>query len=104
MNVRVAKEEIALLMPTSLASYAEEPRLSSQQTSPSFTSRLAAALAWVADLPRRRSVLAELNDLSDHELSDIGLNRSELNRVFDPEFAAQRARNRTTGLGRTQVA
>lgn len=103
MNARVAKEEIALLMPTTLSHYADEPRLTPESDKPTLMSTLASAVRWVADLPRRRAVLAELNELSDHELADIGLNRSELNRVFDPAFAAQRARSRGT-VGRALLA
>jgi uncharacterized protein YjiS (DUF1127 family) len=103
MNARVAKEEIALLMPTTLSHYADEPRFGQQDNEPSLMHRLSAAVAWIADLPRRRSVIAELNELSDHELADIGLNRSELNRVFDPEFAANRTRTRGA-FGRAMAA
>jgi len=28
--------------------------------------------------------------MSEHELSDIGLSRGDLNRVFDPNFASER--------------
>ncbi len=95
MNARVAKEEIALLMPTTLSRYADEPRMDTEAMSPNLMSRLVGVLSWIADLPRRRSVIAELNALSDHELADIGLIRSELSRVFDPEFAAQRSASRS---------
>ena len=44
-------------------------------------------------MPRRRAVLDELSMLSDHELADIGLSRVDLGRVFDPSFAAERARS-----------
>lgn len=101
MNARVAKEEIALLMPTSLSNYADEPRLSDAEAANGVFAAVMHAVRWLADLPRRRAVLAELNELSEHELADIGLNRSELTRVFDPEFAAQRARTRNT-MGRVQ--
>ena len=99
MNARVAKEEIALMMPSSLSHYADEPRLSDTIASNGVFAAVLRAVHWLADLPRRRTVLAELNELSEHELADIGLNRSELTRVFDPEFAAQRARSRST-MGR----
>lgn len=92
MNARVAKEEIALLMPSSLSHYTDEPRLSDAAAPSGVFGVVLRAVNWLADLPRRRSVLAELNELSEHELADIGLNRTELTRVFDPEFAAQRAR------------
>lgn len=103
MNVRVAKEEIALLMPTTLSHYADEPRMMPESTKPGLMARLSSVLSWIAEFPRRQAVLAELNDLSDHELADIGLNRSELNRVFDPEFAAARVRNRGV-ISRTILA
>lgn len=90
MNARLAKEDIALLLPTNLSNVADEPRFGSD--APSLAGRIGQLFSWIAELPRRRSVLAELNELSDHELADIGLNRSELPRVFDPEFAARRAR------------
>jgi uncharacterized protein YjiS (DUF1127 family) len=99
MNARVAKEEIALLMPSSLSHYADEPRLADAAASNGVFAAVLHAVRWLADMPRRRAVLAELNELSEHELADIGLNRSELNRVFDPHFAAQRARSRIT-MGR----
>jgi uncharacterized protein YjiS (DUF1127 family) len=102
MNARVAKEEIALMMPTSLSHYADEPRVTESEASNGIFAAVMNGVRWLADLPRRRAVLAELNELSDHELADIGLNRSELGRVFDPEFAAQRARSRNS-FGRVQV-
>ena len=103
MNARVAKEEMALLMPTSLSHYADEPRFSAETSPSTLFSKLAAVVAWIIDLPRRRAVLAELNELSDHELADIGLNRAELNRVFDPEFAASRVNTRAS-IGSTVLA
>jgi uncharacterized protein YjiS (DUF1127 family) len=48
--------------------------------------RIAGFLHMLADLPRRQAVLFELSALSDHELSDIGLVRTDLSRVFDPAF------------------
>lgn len=102
MYARVAKEEIALLMPSSLSHYADEPRMMPERTTPTIATRIGAALRWVAEMPRRRAVLSELCELSDHELADIGLNRAELHRVFDPDFAAQRTRSRT--MGRALIA
>lgn len=58
--------------------------------------RVAGAITWLAGLPRRRSVLAELSNLSEHELADIGLTRGELGRVFDADFAAERATYRAS--------
>jgi uncharacterized protein YjiS (DUF1127 family) len=51
-------------------------------------------LAWLRQWRQRRQVMAELALMSDHELSDIGLSRADLSRVFDPAFAADHARGR----------
>ena len=47
--------------------------------------------AGIAALPQRRAVISELNTLTDRELADIGLHRSDLKRVFDPRFQSGRA-------------
>ncbi len=51
---------------------------------------LAGFAHFVADLPRRRGVLDELNMLSEHELNDIGLTRGDIGHVFDADFMALR--------------
>jgi uncharacterized protein YjiS (DUF1127 family) len=56
-----------------------------------WVARLVAALA---EWRQRRVVMHELAMMSDRELSDIGLTRSDLGRVFDPAFAAEHARGR----------
>ena len=55
---------------------------------------LAAVMARFVAWRRRREVMAEMAMMSDRELADIGLARSELPRVFDPAFAADRVRGR----------
>ena len=92
MNMRVAKEEMALMMPASLSNYSTTLPFQQDDTSSrrSLGEIVGAVVRWVAELPRRRAMLDELASLSDHELSDIGLNRADLPRVFDPAFAAQR--------------
>ncbi len=59
--------------------------------------RIMAAVQWLAELPKRRAVLDELGRLSEHELADIGLTRSDLPRVFDPAFVAGRNFARRAG-------
>jgi uncharacterized protein YjiS (DUF1127 family) len=50
--------------------------------------------AKVVDWQRRRAVMREMAMMTERELADIGLTRSDLPRVFDPVFAADRARAR----------
>jgi uncharacterized protein YjiS (DUF1127 family) len=38
------------------------------------------------EFPERRATFERLRALSDRELADIGLSRSDLARVFDPDF------------------
>lgn len=59
-----------------------------------FVQLLKRAVAAVAEWRRRQAVLQEMQLLTERELNDIGLTRSDLPRVFDPAFAADRARGR----------
>jgi uncharacterized protein YjiS (DUF1127 family) len=54
--------------------------------------RFARAVKWVRELPHRNAVRAELSALSDRDLADIGLSRSEIPMVFNRSFANARAR------------
>lgn len=94
MNAPLSKEQIALLMPASLTyrmpavegtdGTVAEPR-------PTVLDRVRGLFAGIAALPQRRAVISELNTLTDRELADIGLHRSDLKRVFDPRFQSGRA-------------
>ncbi len=97
MTARVAKEEIAILMPTRLTHYFTDdtqnlPEGASETGEMSVFARVAAAVAALRErLAARRArsaAVTELARLSDHELSDIGLVRSDLLRVNDPGFVA----------------
>lgn len=57
-------------------------------------SRLAAFAAalgrTLAEYPTRRRAYDELQAMTDRELADIGLTRYDVNRVFDPDFVADK--------------
>jgi uncharacterized protein YjiS (DUF1127 family) len=92
MNAPLTKEQIALLMSDTLSYRAPGVEGGLSVFRPSLFARLRAAVAHLASLPRRRAVMDELSMLTDRELADIGLNRSELGRVFDPRFVQARKR------------
>ena len=97
MSAHISKEEIALMMPERMGHYfRDEPDYltSSSPRSPSVVAMLWSALNWVLEIPRRRAVLDELSALTDHELADIGISRSQLGLVFNPAFATHRGDNR----------
>jgi len=91
MNAYVPKDEIALLRPNTLSHYFKDdvPYVPAP-TRPGLAARIGSFLRLIVDLPRRQAVLQELQALSDHELRDIGLARSDLPRVFDREFIERR--------------
>ena len=85
MNAYVSKEELNLL-PTDRISH-------KQHFSEARTLRRGSRgglLTWLSNLMERHTVMSELRDLSDRELADIGLSRSEISRVFDPSFVRRR--------------
>ena len=92
MTNRIAKDEMALLMPHSLGHYFQDDAedMPVQDNAPSLFARIAASVRWLAEMPRRRAVINELAALSDHELADIGLTREDVKRVFDPAFSSER--------------
>jgi len=104
MYTSPAKEELATVLPTSMSHYfQDEPEYLPEPTvhTPGLFARLGGALRWLLETPKRYAVMEELSRLSDHELADIGLNRSQLSSVFDPEFAA--ARDAERGVARSFV-
>ena len=90
MNAPLSQEQIALLMSDHMTVRSHALPGADRaiaETRPGLLSRLGAVFgAWL----QRRAVLAELRGLSDRDLTDIGLNRADLPRVFDPAFARAR--------------
>ncbi len=108
MNAPLAKEQIALLMSDSLTYRSpvvegtDGTIADARPATRSLAQRIGSFFNNLLAMPRRRAVLDELSSLSDRELADIGLSRSELSCVFDPQFAAARRRKAAPGrFGRT---
>ncbi len=57
---------------------------------------LARVIGAVVDRHRQQLALGELGLMSDHELSDIGVSRSDLSRVFDPDHNQDLVQRGTT--------
>jgi len=93
MNAFSSRDEIAIQRSDSLTHYfKDDPDYMPQPEpeAPHFFAQLGKFLHWLVEMPKRQAVMDELASLSDHELADIGLTRSDLPRVFDEEFAAER--------------
>lgn len=91
MSAHVAKNGMTFLMPGSAGA------TTSPRRRPALAGRIGAAVTWLAGLPRRQAVLEDLGRLSDRELADIGLSRSDLPRIFDPAFVTSRNLARRAG-------
>jgi uncharacterized protein YjiS (DUF1127 family) len=107
MNARVTPDELAFQLPTTMSHYFRDEEADMPQAKPArpgLFSRLRSLLTWIAETPKRQAVIDELRLLSDHELADIGLNRFELGRVFDPRFAAARDDERSAANHNTRAA
>jgi uncharacterized protein YjiS (DUF1127 family) len=94
MSARTADSQFTFKLPS--LSYidvrGEEPNLR-VTAADSASARKGGLVAWLSRqvagfIAWRRSsaAIAELSTMSDHELTDIGLNRTDLYRVFQPEF------------------
>jgi uncharacterized protein YjiS (DUF1127 family) len=92
MMAHVAKDGMTFLMPGAARTGAV-----AQRRRGGVVRKIAGAVQWLIEMPRRRAVLETLSSLSDHELADIGLTRADLPRVFDPAFAASRSAARRAG-------
>ncbi|MCA3358446.1 MAG: DUF1127 domain-containing protein [Roseomonas sp.] len=61
---------------------------------------ISAVLTAIATWPTRRDTYKALDQLSDKQLADIGLDRGEISRVFEPGFALQAANDGALPAGR----
>ena len=76
------------------STYDEAPTTVVKPAAHGFGTWVAHRLASLAEWHRRRAVMQEMAMMTDRELSDIGLSRADLNRVFEPSFATEHARGR----------
>lgn len=97
MNAPFAKNHMADLLPAGLSyrstmeDAVREQNDARRDAGRGLGRKIADAIAYLTAMPRRRAVLDELSMLTDRELSDIGVARSELKRVFEPAFARDRS-------------
>ncbi len=83
MNAPLTNEQLTLLSSNTVAYRSTPVQTGSKRgAKPGLFEMVANAIRWVAEFPRRRAVLDELGRLTDRELNDIGLTRSELRQVF----------------------
>ena len=97
MNAPIAKDqfEFSLGNLSYIGPRYEEPQ-TDRVNSPSGDTKswFGRLMSAVTEWRQRQSVLHEMETMSDRELSDIGLSRSDISRVFDRSFAQDHARGR----------
>jgi uncharacterized protein YjiS (DUF1127 family) len=89
MSAQFAKDQVSFFAPSNLSETG--PSVYAPPFENGFAARVRSAAARVAQMFNRRAVISELSMLSDHELADIGLTRSDIPYVFDRNFVATRA-------------
>jgi len=93
MSAHIANSQFSFQLPSlsyidakweepSLREAAPSPRVRSRGLAAWLSHQVAALVAW----RRNSEAEAELQAMSDRELADIGLSRSDLSRVFRPGF------------------
>ncbi len=97
MNMSFTKSEIHFAPPqdlrfsTSVLSGHQVAAEARVTVSRALARKLADAIAGMVKFLGRGAVTAELGRMSDRELADIGLGRSELGRVFNADFIREHA-------------
>ena len=90
MTTHVSKEQLGLMMPGTMDHYFQNEPEYLAAPRPGLLAKAAAAIgAWIS----RRAAIEEMAELSDAQLADIGISRSEATLVFDRDFAARREQN-----------
>ena len=86
MNMSVADGELAVLESQTLSQYEAGTRFAASRKGKGFFSGLADILRILSELPERQAVLVKLIEMSEQQLADLGLKRSDFPRVFDADF------------------
>lgn len=102
MSAPLAKTDLVFKLATSQSyideSYDPAPRVVAQPAARGLLRQIGDGLAALAlgirGWAARQATLSEMGMMSDRELSDIGLSRSDVPRVFDADFLADHARGR----------
>ena len=102
MSAPLAKTDLVFKLATSQSyiddSYDPTPRVVAQPAPRGLLRQIGDGLAVLAQGVRawaeRQATLSEMGMMSDRELSDIGLARSDVPRVFDADFIADHASGR----------
>jgi uncharacterized protein YjiS (DUF1127 family) len=89
MSAHFAKDQVSFATPTTMSARTADVLAPTQESA--FAKAVGRVGAWFSEAVRRRAVTNELAMLSDHELSDIGLSRADIPRVFDRAFVATRS-------------
>ena len=98
MTTHVSKEELGLMMPGTMDHYFQDEPEYLEIQRPGLLARAAAGIdAWIA----HRAEIAEVAALSDADLADIGISRSEAALVFDRDFADRREQDRSIAMLQT---
>lgn len=93
MTAHVSKEELGLMLPGTMSHYfQDEPEIIRE---PVLGAGLFTRLgAWVSAFAARHLIGDDVAGLTDAQLADIGLTRSDATRAYDATFAADYNRGR----------
>ncbi len=93
MSVQTSKQAMAFKLPEMLSYHSTWDDADYEPVQPprrrGWADRLASIRRTLGALSHRMAVRQELRSMTDRELADIGLNRYDVGRVFDPEFARE---------------
>ncbi|WBV44199.1 DUF1127 domain-containing protein [Pseudoroseomonas cervicalis] len=112
MDARITKPEFDSAIPSATGSMSqahavalEAMRARDEAIGQWIRKAVTSAFRAIVDYPRRRRVYEELTMLTDRELADIGLSRTDIPRVFEGDFEAKaRQAANAPAQGRPQAA